>query len=82
MYRIRLENLDELKEGKTISYLANLIGYARPYLNNILTGNILVEEKTAKKILIPIFEESRSLYQKYELYGIDTMMKHFFKKIE
>ena len=82
MYRIRLENLDELKEGKTISYLANLIGYARPYLNNILTGSILVEEKTVKKILIPIFEESRSLYQKYEFYGIDTMLKHFFKKIE
>ena len=81
MYRIRLENLDELREGKTVLYLSRLTRYARPYLNSIFTGKILIEEETAKKILLPILKESRKLNEKLEKYGTETMIQHFFKKI-
>lgn len=82
MYIIRNENLDELKEGKTIKYLATIVGYTRPHLTNIFNGKILIDEKTIRKILIPIFKESLKLNEKYEKYGIETMIKHFFKKIK
>jgi len=81
MYRIRLENLEELKEGKTITYLSKLTGYPRTYLNRVLKGNFLVEEETAKKILKPICSESKKLNEKMNLYGIDTMVQHFFRII-
>ena len=82
MYKIRKENIEELKEGKTITYLANLTGYTRTYINSIFCGKTLIEEDTAKKILIPIIKESYKLNQKYEKYGIKTMIEHFYKKIE
>lgn len=81
MYRIRLENLDELREGKTVLYLSRLTHYARTYLNSIFTGKILIEEETAKKILIPILEESRKLNNKLEKEGIKAMINYFFEKI-
>lgn len=82
MYRIKLENLDELREGKTISYLSKLTSYARPYLSTIFSGKILIEYNTAVKILMPILQESRKLNEKLEKYGIETMVQHFFKKIQ
>lgn len=81
LYRIRSENLEELKEGKTILYLSRLTGYARTYLNSIFTGKMLVEDQTAYKILKPICKESFKLNQKMEKYGMDAMISHFFKKI-
>ena len=82
MYKIRSENLEELKEGKTITYLSELTGYARTYLNSILKGKILVEKSTTIRILVPICKESTKLSKKMEQYGIQTMIEHFFKKIE
>lgn len=81
MYRIRIENLEELKEGKTITYLSELTGVPRTYLNSILSGKILIEEDVIKKILIPICKESFKLNEKLETYGIETMIEHFFRRI-
>ncbi len=81
MYRIRSENLEELREGKTVTYLAQITGIPRTFLNSVLKGTILIEEDKVKKILIPIFKESLKLNEKYEKYGIDTMIQHFFRKI-
>jgi len=81
MYRIRSENLDELKEGKTVTYLSQITGFPRTYLNRVFTGTMLIEEERIPKLLIPIFKESLKLNEKYEKYGIDTMIQHFFKII-
>lgn len=81
MYRTRLENLDELREGKTIVYLAKLIQCPRQYLNSVFTGKILIDDQKAYTIIKSICKESYKLNQKLEKYGMDAMISHFFKKI-
>lgn len=81
MYRIRLENLDELREGKTIIYLAKLIHCSRPYLNSVFTGKNLIDDQKAYSIIQSICKESYKLNQKLEKYGMDAMISHFFKKV-
>ena len=81
-YIIRKENLYELKEGKTDVYLSSITGYTRQYLSEIFNGKRNIDNKTIEKILKPIFAESVKLKNKYEKFGMDTMIYHFFKKIQ
>lgn len=78
---IRPENLYELKEGKTDVYLSTITSYTRQYLCEIFKGKRCIDRKIASKILEPIFLESVKLKEKYEKYGMDTMIEHFFKEI-
>ena len=78
---IRQENLYELKEGKSDVYLSTITPYSRPYLCEIFKGKRFVDKKTISKLLIPIFAESVKLKEKYEKYGFDTMLEHFFREV-
>lgn len=82
MYRIKLENLDQLREGKTIVYLAKLVRCSRQYLNSVFTGKALIDKQKAIKILEPICKESYKLNLKLKEKGIDAMINYFFKKIK
>lgn len=81
MYTIKKFNLYELKEGKTDVYLSGITGYTRQYLSEIFNGKRNIDRKTVEKILVPIFAESVKLKEKYERFGMDTMIQHFFKKM-
>lgn len=81
MYRIKLNKLDELKEGKTNIYLESKIGYTRQYLSEIFTGKRIIDKETAVKILDPICSESVKLKDKLDKKGIDKVLKYFFEEI-
>lgn len=81
IYTIKKANLYELKEGKTDVYISGITGYTRQYLSEIFNGKRNIDRKTVEKILVPIFAESVKLKEKYERFGMDTMIQHFFKKM-
>lgn len=78
MYRIKLDKVEELKNGRSIKYLADITGYTREYMSNILTGKRLLEEKGMKKFLIPICEEIVNLKIKLDNEGYEEVVKYFF----
>ena len=82
MYRIKSEKVEELKEGKTIVYLSKIIGYSRPYLNDVFTGKMLIEKEKVSKILLSISKESYKLNKKIAKNGVDITIDYFFKKID
>lgn len=81
MYRIKLDKIEELKEGKTGVYLESKIGYTRQYLSEIFSGRRVVDKETIEKILKPICAESVKLKEKLERGGMDKLIEYFFNKI-
>lgn len=39
MYQFKIEKRDEYLQGRTITYLANIVGITREYMTSVLTGN-------------------------------------------
>ena len=56
MFIIRREKTEDLKQGRTITYLAKQLAIPRPTLTNIMNGRITVREEVAQKILNKCFE--------------------------
>lgn len=38
MYQFKIEKREDYLEGRTITYLANIVGITREYMTSILTG--------------------------------------------
>lgn len=39
MYKFKIEKRDDYLQGRTITYLANIVGIRREYMTSILTGS-------------------------------------------
>lgn len=70
MYIIRKEKVNDLKQGRTVIYLADKIGITRPYLSAILNGRVNASQEMAEKIIATCF-----------LVGPRPQIEDFFKKI-
>lgn len=56
MFIIRREKAEDLKQGRTITYLAKQLSIPRPTLTNIMNGRVTIREEVAEKILKKCFE--------------------------
>lgn len=79
-YTIRKEKLDELKEGKTNDYIANLTHYSRQYISYIFNKQIKINDATAIKIIMPLARESIKLNMMIGNHGIDYAINYFFEE--
>lgn len=78
MYRIKLDKVDELKNGRSYMYLAKITGYTREYISNIFTGKRILEKRGLEKFLIPVCEEIVRLKIKLDNEGYEEVVKYFF----
>ena len=51
MYIIRTEKTEELKQGRTLTYIANKIGLSRVYLSYVFNAKHTAEKQLIEKIL-------------------------------
>lgn len=51
MFTIRLDKVEELKQGRSVAYIARKIEYARPYVSDIFNGKRNINENLARKII-------------------------------
>lgn len=79
-YTIKKEKADELREGKTISYIANKIHYSRQYTSYIFNGLIKINEATIIKMLSELAKESKNVNDMLNEKGTDFAINYFFKK--
>lgn len=78
MYRIKLDKVEELRRGRTYIYLAELTGYTREYVSNIMTGKRNLTEKALERFLIPICEDSAKLKEALDTEPYEIIVKYFF----
>lgn len=69
MFTIRLEKVEELKQGRTVAYISRQIGYARPYVSDIFNGKRNINGKLAEKIIKACYPD------------VDKPIEDFFKLI-
>ena len=83
-YRIRKDKKDELKNGRTITYLSNLCGCSRVYLSYIFNGYAKrkASKDIIKKIIIGISKDSIRINKRLEDSGIEETIKYFFEEIK
>lgn len=81
-YKIRQEKLDELREGKTNSYIAKTTNYSRQYITYIFKQKIKINSATTIKLLMPLAKESIKLNKMLKEKGIDYMINYFFEEEE
>lgn len=81
-YKIKKEKLDELREGKTNSYIAEKTKYSRQYITYIFKQQIKINSATAIKLLMPLAKESIKLNNMLKEKGIDYMIDYFFEEEE
>ena len=79
-FRMRKEKIKELREGKTVSYLAPKIGRSRQYLAPVFSGNLSIPESLAKQIIETIGKESIHINKLIESNGIEKTLFLFFEK--
>lgn len=79
-YTIREEKRNELKEGKTISYIANKLHYSRQYTSYIFNGLIKINVATIIKILFELAKESNKINNMLNEKGNDFTINYFFKE--
>lgn len=77
-YMINSQKVNDLKEGKSETYLSTKIPYSRMYLNEVFKGRRNVDRNTAQKILEPMCKESVKLKDMYDAHGIDYVINYFF----
>ena len=77
-YRIKLDKVKELRNGRTNIYISQITGYAREYVSNILTGKRNLEDNGVKKFLIPVCEDVTKLKERLDKEGLDKTIKYFF----
>ena len=81
-YKIKKEKLDELREGKTNSYIAKITKYSRQYITYIFKQRMNINSATAIKLLMPLAKESIKLNNMLKEKGIDYMIDYFFEEEE
>lgn len=81
-YSIRKEKLEELKEGKTNSYIAEITNYSRQYITYIFTNELKINIKAVINIVKPLANESIKLNKMLKEKGIDYMINYFFEEEE
>lgn len=81
-YLIRKEKLDELREGKTNSYIAKTTNYSRQYITYIFKQQIKINSATTIKLLMPLAKESIKLNKMLNEKGIEYMINYFFEEEE
>ena len=79
-FRMRKAKIEELKEGKTVAYLAEKIGRSRQYLSPVFNGMLSIDEQLAKHILETIGKESININNIIKQKGIDAALFIFFEK--
>lgn len=79
-YTIREDKRDELREGKTISYISNKIHYSRQYTSYIFNGLIKINVATIIKILFELAKESNKINDMLNKKGNDFTINYFFKE--
>ena len=78
MYRIKLDKVEELRNGRTNIYLAEITGFTREYISNIMTGKRNMTEKGLKRFLIPVCQEIVKLNEKLNNEGYEKIVEYFF----
>lgn len=81
-YKIRQEKLEELREGKTNSYIAKTTNYSRQYITYIFKQQIKINSATTIKLLMPLAKESIKLNKMLNEKGIEYMINYFFEEEE
>ena len=79
-FRLRKAKIEELKEGRTIAYLAEKIGKSRQYLSPVFNGILSIDENLAKHILETLGKESVNISNLIKQKGIDATLFTFFEK--
>lgn len=79
-YLIKKDKAIELREGKTISYIAKLTDYSRQYTNYIFNGMIKINAETIKNIIEPLSNESLKLNKMLNEKGLDYIINYFFEE--
>lgn len=79
-FRMRKAKIEELKEGKTVAYLAEKIGRSRQYLSPVFNGMLSIDEQLAKHILETIGKESININNIIKQKGIDAALFIFFEE--
>ncbi len=79
-YKIRQEKLEELREGKTNSYIAKTTNYSRQYITYIFRGQIKISPGTVINIIKPLANESIKLNRMLKEKGLDYMINYFFEE--
>lgn len=80
-YKIRQERVDELKEGKKNTYIAELTNYSRQYLTYIFKGYQKINETAILNLIRPLIQQSTTLTKMYEENGLEYMINYFFEKV-
>lgn len=80
-YRIRQERVEELKEGRKNTYIADLTNYSRQYLTYIFRGNKEINESAILNLINPLIQQSTKLTKMYEENGLEYMINYFFEKV-
>lgn len=81
-YKIRQEKLEELREGKTNSYIAKITNYSRQYITYIFKQQMKINSATTIKLLMPLAKESIKLNKMLNKKGIEYMINYFFEEEE
>lgn len=81
-YRIKKDKREELQEGRTLTYIAELCEYSRQYITYVFNGKMLATEESAIKILKCIADNSLDIAVKINQQGIKTVLEYFFEKID
>ena len=79
-FRLRKAKIEELKEGRTIAYLAEKVGKSRQYLSPVFNGMLSIDESLAKHILETLGKESVNISNLIKQKGIDATLFTFFEK--
>ena len=79
-FRLRKAKIEELKEGRTIAYLAEKVGKSRQYLSPVFNGMLSIDESLEKHILETLGKESVNISNLIKQKGIDATLFTFFEK--
>ena len=82
-YKIRTDKKDELKNGRTITYLAQICGCSRSMLSYAFNGSKIrqLSQELALNIITEISKESVSVKNKIDELGIEGALDYYFEKI-
>lgn len=80
LYLMKTKKLDELKEGRTITYLSSIIKISRPILTDILNGKVYISKTIARRIVLQSSKNSINLQNKMKNKTEDEKIEMFFQK--
>lgn len=78
---INLDRVEELKSGRTLNYIASLIGFSYQYLSEIFLRKRIISRESAEKIIDSMCKDVVSLKERLNNDGIDNLINYFFNKM-